>query len=716
MRKFKNYIKAIFFLLIAFYSQYTIAQSVLPDTVYSNEEITTEIKLPFTIQEARWISTKSSYDLTYTDKSVIINGAKMKNAKSDVLQITANNREFTFVVVYREVINPPNITDLSTTKKLDQHYKDLAARSSNKPFADKKINPQKHTEDKKDLIDKSVAVDNEKVKEAQEDLVNKKYLPVINEANSLFNQKNYIKARDRYQQATSIKPGDRFATAQIEKIDKIIQDEELKKQLNTSAETYKTLIQNADKAYNDRDFSSAKALYTQALTYKPGDPTATSRIKLIEDKEKQNKATTDLENNYKNAMSEGDKYLAVGDLENAKLHYNKAYGFIKRTEPQDQIKKINKLISDNAANVLAENKRLEKEKQDKILAAVENNYRNAMSEGDKYLAIGDLENAKLQYNKAYGFIKRPEPQDQIKKINKLISDNAAQKLAENKRVEKEKENNSRYQKLIEAADTEFKKQNYAKAKQLFASASAFKPSEQYPRDMITKTDIALTQIEADKKAKADNEAKERATHKLYSAAISKGKSYYQKGDFINAKAAYTEAANLKPTEDEPGKQIAVINQKIADEEIVKQLNDQYEAKLKIGEGLLITALKVKTKESLQLALTAFNEASKVKPNETYPLQRIKYIRTEIQTIESAAIKKETTDKFDEENKAYANAVQRGRDAQFAKKYDEALEAYKEAQSMRYNKDIEDIINNIEDYMKRNNIKPSSDKKKKGKKK
>ncbi len=101
-----------------------------------------------------------------------------------------------------------------------------------------------------------------------------KYNEFITQANSERDKGNNQQAISLYQQALGVKPGDAYASSEINRINQKLANE-------TSNQQYQQIIANADKAFAAKNYSSAQSLYQQALSVKVGDSYSTSRINEI---------------------------------------------------------------------------------------------------------------------------------------------------------------------------------------------------------------------------------------------------------------------------------------------------------------------------------------------------------------------------------------------------------------------------------------------------
>ena len=304
-------------------------------------------------------------------------------------------------------------------------------------------------------------------------------------------------AKNSFVQALVIVEADKAATSRIAQIE---EKEKLAKQNEELETNYSNTLADADKAFQKEDYEKAKALYNKALGYikRPGpteqialidkiakekaDKEAEGKISKLKQKENEQKDKEEAakKKKYYAALKDADGLFKDGDLAKAKLAYNKAQEIDSNDPwPRDQVNRINKLLSDqDLKEKTAKQKeaiRLEKEKKEKEVKELENRYNIALEKADKFFKDENYAEAKPAYIAAMAIIKKPWPQDQVKKIDAILAEQAATAKAEKLRLEKEKIITAKYNEVIHSADAELSKNNYAKSKKLYANALGIKP-------------------------------------------------------------------------------------------------------------------------------------------------------------------------------------------------------------------------------------------------
>ncbi len=227
-------------------------------------------------------------------------------------------------------------------------------------------------------------------------------------------------------------------------------------------------------------------------------------------------------------------------------------------------------------------------------------------------------------------------------------------------AEKAKQLQAEYKKIIAKADGEFNAKDYSNAKNDYTSASALKPSEQYPKDQLAAIDKLVA---AQASAAADAAAKARLQAK-YDSLVRIGDNDFKSKNYNDAKSAYNGALQVKPGEQYPKDQLAAIDRAIkanADAAAKARLQAKYDSLVKIGDNAF-------TAKSYTSAKAAYNGALQVKPNEQYPKDQLAAIDRAIKANADAAAKARLQAKYD-------SLVKIGDNAFTAKSYTSAKAAY-----------------------------------------
>ena len=436
----------------------------------------------------------------------------------------------------------------------------------------------------------------------------KQYNDAIADADAKFAAKDFTGARAKYVIAGTIKPNEAYPPIRIKACDDAMGAAAKDKQYNDA-------IADADKKFDAKDFTGAKAKYTEAAGIKPIETYPPIRIKACDDamtgaaKDKQ----------YNDAIAAADAKFTANDFVGARAKYAEASG-IKSAEqyPKDRIKACDDAMAGAAkdkayadALKLADAKFTTKDftgarakyveasgikpaeqyPKDRIkacddgmgAAAKDKAYADAIAAADVKFAAKDFAGAKSKYQEASG-IKSAEqyPKDQIVKCDAAIAAAGLDK---------------QYADLIKSADTKFTSKDFAGAKTIYQQASALKSAEQYPKDQIVKCDAGISAA---------------GLEKQYADLIKAADTKFTSKDFAGAKTIYQQASALKSAEQYPKDRIKACDDAMGAAAIDKQYTD------------LIKQADTKfTAKDYSGAKDFYVQASAVKVSEQYPKDRIK---------------------------------------------------------------------------------------------
>jgi len=458
------------------------------------------------------------------------------------------------------------------------------------------------------------------------------YIKLISSADQSFAAKAYPSARKDYVSALKIKPDQSYPKNKISEIDGLLA------KLGKSQKEYENYISLADSFYIDKNFLQSRDYYTLALGVKPGEPYPTEMLEklkpLCAGQEASEKSRQEA---YLSAIAIADREFAAKNYQPARNEYQRASG-IKPAEtyPKERIEAIDKIIAGQqqaAANATL----AEKAKQE----ALDKQYTAAISAGDKLFGTKSYAEAKVKYLAAQN-LKPGEtyPPERIAEINKLLEEAGKQKVLDGE-----------YAAIIASGEKLFKAKSWEPAKAEYQKALGLKPDEGLPKRRIASIDSISLAMDAKLKKLEDD----------YLAAVKNGDSLLTSNEYAKAKTAFTHAAALKPGEEYPKQRLAVINAALADLSKQQALDKQY-GTLVAGADKLLAA------KSYPEAKSQYKAALGLKPGEAYPAARI----AEIDKTVADIAKQKTIDS--EYNTVLASA-----EALFkAKSYDQARPGYEKA--------------------------------------
>ncbi|MBP6977203.1 MAG: hypothetical protein KBB71_02675 [Lentimicrobiaceae bacterium] len=389
--------------------------------------------------------------------------------------------------------------------------------------------------------------------------VQSEYDLTMTNANTLLQKNDYQGARELYQKAGKLKPGEALPTDKIAEIDRIL--DELAVQ-NEREKQFGGVIKTADSLFSLNNLEASRSFFVKALGIFPDRSYPKEKIAEIESL----LASQKTKEEYLSVIAEADKLFLAKQYEGALASYEKAKEIKPgETYPQVKIDEINGLLID--------------------LKAMEDSYTQAIQEGDRLFTATDYAGARTSYQKASD-IKPAEayPKTKIAEIDKILSEIA--------QVQQE------YDKAIAAADAYYGKSDLANARLKYVAASDLKSQEQYPRERIALIDKTL----------ADKEALEKG----YGDAIAQADDFFAKKDYPSSKAAYQQALSVKPTEKYPLDRIAEIDRILA---VIAASEMAYQEAIKAADAFF-------AEKNYPSAIPEYQKAQKAKPEEPYPGEQI----------------------------------------------------------------------------------------------
>ena len=420
-------------------------------------------------------------------------------------------------------------------------------------------------------------------------LKEQEYQVIIAQGDQFLNKKDYTNAQGEYLKAITLKPDDTYPKNQIKKINdtlaenRRIEAEQLKQKQEKLNADYNLAMANADKSFSGNDFISAKNGYETALTIKPGDEVAKTKLEKTAAKIAE---MAQMAQAYQTAIADADRLFTTKSYLDAKNKFQEALKY----QPDSDYPKNQIVIIDAAIERIAAEAKIQKE------------YDQEVEKGELLLKNKDLANAKLAFSKAYN-MKPSEiiPPKRIEEINDLLASQAEKEA-------KLKAKQEAYQDAIKRADQQLSSNDYNTAKTTYNEALKIKPEEKYPNTQLALIETLLKeQIEQN-----------------YKAAIDKANRSFDTNQFDDATAAYHEALQMKVDDPYAKNRLKEIEQKklqIAADKEYDEYISQADQSLRSNE--------------LDAALATYNKALLVKKAETYPKDQIKKINDFHSTIKIA---------------------------------------------------------------------------------
>lgn len=539
-------------------------------------------------------------------------------------------------------------------------------------------------------------------KEAAE--LEQKYQAAILSGDMYFEQKEYEKAVEKYEEALGYKPKEEYPIEKLDELDALIQaqKEEALAQQQADAK-YNDLIKEADGLRDSDKLEEAIVKYEEAIAEKneqyPKDQIANLKL-LIEkrNKEAENQAK------YEAAIKEADGLFGSDKLEQAKVKYEEASGYKSSEQyPKDKIKEITKMLDERANE-----------------AEINAKYQEAITQADGLFSSEQYEKAKAKYEEAAGLKSQEQyPKDRIVECEKRIADQKASAekdeqikeliskgdaamnksdyqsavdnykevlnieaghpeateklaLAEKKLKEKEGEEElaAKFDELVSQGDDQVSKEDFASA------------VDSYTEALTIKSSPAVEAKLKEARKKMDEFSAEKEKRDQYEKLMSEGAQAMSASSWIDAKSKYQQASNLYPSEQEPKDKLKEIEDKLANAEAQAEIDQKYKEKMEEGDRLM-------TDQNYLEAIKAYNEALALKPDEKEPVNKA----AEAQRLAEAA--NSEADRLYE--KILSTAEQKLEDGDYAR----ATELAKRAKENRPQDDRPDeLLTRIEEYKQR----------------
>lgn len=396
------------------------------------------------------------------------------------------------------------------------------------------------------------------------------YLAAIKAGDVFMKQNSLRAARDKFEEATKLKPLESYPKEKLKEIETkmtaLEEQEALKKK-------YTEAIAAADKLYTAEDFQAAKAKYSEALTYESASAYAKGRVALCDEALAKSKAEQERLAKIQELLAKGNADLTAEKYTDAITAYTGVLALDdKNAEATTKLAQAQAKVEElaNAA---------EREKQ----------YNALILEGDQANTAKKLDLALTKYEAAKAVKETPEVQVKITEVQNAIN------LAKS-----EADKAANYKALIADAESKFGSDDLQGAIDKYTEAGKIDPSKPEPAKKITEIQKILDTRNADK-AKADQ----------FAALLKQGNDLMAANDLENAKTKFQEASNIDPLNQEPKTKIKEIDKLIAQNQADKLKQDQFASLMKEGTDLMAANDLEKAKAKFQQASTL--DATKPEP-------------------------------------------------------------------------------------------------------
>lgn len=293
--------------------------------------------------------------------------------------------------------------------------------------------------------------------------ISDRYNSKINEADSLYLEKSYEKAKNAYNEALAVIPDDPYSSDMIVRIDETLNSDEYK-----SLKNFLTLLEEAKELESNNKIDEALTKYKSAIKQNPGDEFTSQKIDYLTNIINTRNKEIELNAQYTALIDKGDNSVNSEDYYSALDFYTQAYNLIpNKNEAKEKKDNTQKRIKEIEAQLA-----LEKQKWDEYYAVAMNTAQSFMNERNYPEAI-------KEYNKALRFKENDQAATQ--------GLNNATQLNEARLANLMKE----YNQYITNGDNQFNTNNLDKAIEFYSKALALNTGNTYPSEMIDKISILL---------------------------------------------------------------------------------------------------------------------------------------------------------------------------------------------------------------------------------
>ncbi len=488
--------------------------------------------------------------------------------------------------------------------------------------------------DDTEALDKLDLADAELRKKREAELADKQaneaLYKIIEDGKKLEAKKDLKGAKAKYEEALGVKPGHKEASELLEKVNKAIEEQEAEEKKNAE---YQQAMTEAKALFDDEKWAEAKVKYEEARTIKPSEKEPPAQIVIIE------KKIADQEKNAANQAKFDGIMAAALELQNAEKYdeaiskYKEAQLLIKeRPEPKEGIEFCEQKKKEKADLAKAQ---AEQEKIDKDYAA-------AIQKADAFFDGKKYNDAIKEYEIANKL--KPEEEHPTTRITEAQIAMSEMASAEEKKKQ--------FEQLKKDGEKALTANKLAEAKEKFTAANGIIEGDAF---VLAK----LEEIEKKEQELADSQAAENA----YKNAMEQGENAIKNGAYLEAKAFFEEAKNLKPNEKLPKDRITFVESKIKEMEADMAKKEQF-------DNLLASATTKEAANDLNGALVDLKKA--------YDLIKDEGLKTRITNLEKSIADQDNLAKKKAE---YEFAVQKGDLAMNNKEWENAVKHFTEAKKI-----------------------------------
>lgn len=401
-----------------------------------------------------------------------------------------------------------------------------------------------------------------------------KYDAAIKSADGFFKQNSVRAARDKYIEASKLKPSEKYPKDKLAELDGKLAAQAEKEAVK---QKYDHAIAAGDALFNEDRLVEAKAKYKEALTIEAASTYAKGRIEIIDAKLNEQLEAKAKEEQITKLLGEGGAFMVASKWDDAKGKFNAALALdAENVEAKQKMAIIAQKIEDA-----------------KNLALQEENYTKLVKEGDAANTAKKYEDAISKYEQAIQIKPTPEIVGEIEAIKKIMADLASAG-----------EKKEKYDEAIKSGDELFKSSKWDESIAKYKEAIAIDNSLPYPAQKITE----LEKLKAEANAKEQKKAS-------YDAAVLAADNLFNTANWDEAKAKYREALVIDNAQTYPIGKISEIDGILAGAAEEAKLKKKY-------EDILTAANKLFSESDWDKAKAKYKEAIALDASQPLPAQKI----------------------------------------------------------------------------------------------
>ncbi len=356
------------------------------------------------------------------------------------------------------------------------------------------------------------------------------YKAAIELGDMMLKQKSFKAARDKYTEATKLKPSEQYPKTKLAELDAMIKQQE---DVVANKKKYEDAVAAADKLFTEEKWEESKTKYKEALAIESAATYVSGRIKLID--EKLEKLKADKENEAKIT-----KLLGEASAAQLAKKYPESLG------------KYKEVIALDAKNAIALQKISELEKliaDAELSAAKDAEFLALVKKGDDAIVAKKLELAVTNFEAALAIKLDPAVQTKLSETKKQLAD-----------LKNAEQINADFTKLMTDAKGLYDTKQYDQSLAKYEAAKALKPAEAAPQAKIDEIKTILNKL-ADENKKNENITK----------LLADGDGLITSKRYEEAKAKFNEVLTLSPTNETAKAKIKEIDLVLAQ---MKELADK----------------------------------------------------------------------------------------------------------------------------------------------